>query len=275
VSRESTGTVTRAMRATFAAGGALVLLAGIQLYVFGEHTDDFFAWTIGPPLSAAFLGSFYLGTFVIAVGSYRERLWENARVGVPSVLGLVWLTLLATLIHVDKFHLGDSRFLPAIAAWIWLVVYVFEPPIVSVVYARQLRAAVADSPARAEIPRWFRSAVAAFGALLVLLGAVLFIAPETADDLWPWELTPLTARASAAWLVGEGLLGVMVAREERWVRVRWAALSFGAVALLLAIALLRYPDSFESGSAAGIGFLVALALMFAGGAFGSLRSLRR
>jgi hypothetical protein len=274
VSRESTSTVTPAMRATFAVGGALVLLAGIQLYGFGEHTDDLFAWTIKPPLTAAFLGAFYLGTFVIAVGSYRERLWENARVGVPSVLALVWLTLLATLIHLDKFHLDDSRFVAAFAAWIWLVVYVFEPPIVSVIYARQLRAAVADSPATAEIPRWFRSAAAAFGALLMLLGAVLFIAPGTAEDLWPWELTPLTARASASWLVGEGLLGVMMAREERWIRVRWVPVSFGAVALLLAIALLRYPDSFESGSAAGVGFLVALALMFAGAAVGSLRAFR-
>jgi hypothetical protein len=266
---------TTPMRAILAVGAGFVLIAGIQLYVFSEGTDDAFAWTIKPPLTAAFLGAFYLAAFMIAVASCRERLWENARVAVPGVLVFIWLVLLATLLHHDKFHLDDSRFFPALAAWVWVVIYALEPPILSVIYALQLRAPGGDSPSAPEIPGWFRSAAAAFGALLVVLGAVLFVAPGTADDLWPWELTPLTARASAAWLVGQGLVGVMMAREERWIRVRWAALGVGALALLLAIALLRYRQAFESGSAAGIGFLVALALMFAGGAFGSLRAFRR
>jgi peptidoglycan/LPS O-acetylase OafA/YrhL len=265
-------TVTPPMRAILAVGAVFVLIAGIQLYVFSEHTDDAFAWTIKPPLTAAFLGAFYLAACLIAVGSCRERLWENARVAVPGVLAFIWLILLATLIHLDKFHLDDSRFVPALAAWVWLVVYVLEPPILSLIYALQLRAPGGETPTGAEIPRWFRFAAAAAGALLVALGAVLFIAPETAEDLWPWQLTPLTARASAAWLVGEGLMGVMMGREERWVRVRWAVLSLVTLVLLLAIALLRYGDSFDSGSPAGIGYLVALALMFAGGAFGSLRA---
>jgi hypothetical protein len=263
------------MRAIFAVGGGFVLLAGIQLYVLGEHTDDLFAWTIKPPLTAAFLGSFYLAACVIAIASSRERLWENARVGVPGVLAFIWLTVLATLLHLDKFHLDDSRLVPAVAAWVWLMIYVLEPPALAVVYALQLRVPGSDASAAAEIPRWFRCAAAAFGVLLVAFGTALFIAPGTADDLWPWELTPLTARSSAAWLVGEGLLGVMMAREERWVRLRWALLSLGALALLLAIASLRYPDTFESHSAAGVGYLVALAVMFAGGAFGSLRAFRR
>lgn len=267
--------LTTPMRAILAVGAGFVLIAGIQLYVFSERTDDVFAWTIKPPLTAAFLGAFYLAACMIAVASCRERLWENARVAVPGVLFFIWLILLATLLHLGKFHLDDSRFVPALAAWVWVAIYVLEPPILSVVYVLQLRAPGGDSPSAPEIPRWFRSTAAAFGALLVVLGAVLFVAPETAEDLWPWELTPLTARASAAWLVGEGLMGVMMAREERWIRVRWAVLSLGALALLLAIALLRYGDSFDFGSPAGIGYLGALALMFAGGAFGSLRAFGR
>ena len=266
---------TTPMRAILAVGSGFVLIAGIQLYLFSERTDDGFAWTINPPLTAAFLGAFYLAACLIAVNSYRERLWENARVAVPGVLAFIWLVLLATLLHLDKFHLDDSPFFPALAAWVWLVIYALEPPILSVIYVLQLRAPGGDSPSSPEIPRWFRSGAAALGALLVVVGAVLFVAPETADDLWPWELTPLTARASAAWLVGQGLVGVMMAREERWIRVRWAVLGVGALALLLAIALLRYGDSFDFGSPAGIGYLGALALMFAGGAFGSLRAFRR
>lgn len=41
--------------------GALPLLfiAGVQLFVFSEQTDYYFAWTIGLPLTAAFLSAGY------------------------------------------------------------------------------------------------------------------------------------------------------------------------------------------------------------------------
>jgi hypothetical protein len=37
----------------------LATVAGIQLYVLSTRTADFFAWTIGVPLTAAFLGAFF------------------------------------------------------------------------------------------------------------------------------------------------------------------------------------------------------------------------
>ena len=265
--------MTLPMRVIFLVGGGFVLLAGIQLYAFGERTEDLFAWTIEPPLTAALLGSFYLGACVLAFASGREPLWDHARVGVPGVLAFVWLTLVATLLDLDKFHLDDDRFIPALAAWIWLAVYALEPPVLTVVYALQLRASGGDSELPADLPGWFRGVAAALGALLALLGAVLFIAPERADDLWPWKLTPLTARATAAWLVGEGLLGVMIARESSWERVRWAVLSLLALGVLLAAAPLFYPDTLESGGA-GTAYLIAVAVFIVGGAYGSAQAFR-
>jgi hypothetical protein len=37
----------------------LALLAGIQLYILTDYTDQYFAWTIAQPLSATFLGTGY------------------------------------------------------------------------------------------------------------------------------------------------------------------------------------------------------------------------
>lgn len=39
------------------------------------------------------------------------------------------------------------------------------------------------------------------GVLLFGLGAALYLVPSVQSVLWPWPLTPLTARAVAAWLV--------------------------------------------------------------------------
>lgn len=39
--------------------GFLVFLAGVQLFVFSERTDEYFAWTIQPPVGAALLGAGY------------------------------------------------------------------------------------------------------------------------------------------------------------------------------------------------------------------------
>jgi hypothetical protein len=44
------------MRGLLLAAGALVFLAGFQLFILTEQTDLYFAWTIQPPLTAAFLG---------------------------------------------------------------------------------------------------------------------------------------------------------------------------------------------------------------------------
>src|SRR5215469_12802383 len=53
------------MRALLYAASILVLLAGIQLFVFTGRTDDFFAFTIGNPLSALFLGAGYWASVAI------------------------------------------------------------------------------------------------------------------------------------------------------------------------------------------------------------------
>src|SRR6059036_4136919 len=92
------------MRWLLYAASTLVFLAGLQLTVFTEQTDTYFAWTISPPLTAAFLGAAYWAAVPVEVIAAREKVWAKARVAVPAIWLFTTLTLLATLLHFDKFH---------------------------------------------------------------------------------------------------------------------------------------------------------------------------
>src|SRR5512142_2887350 len=82
----------------------LEVVIGPLLYLFPSHTDTLFAWTILPPVTAMFLGGAYLTALVIVRLSVREKIWANERAIYPGLLLFTILTLLATLLHLDKFH---------------------------------------------------------------------------------------------------------------------------------------------------------------------------
>src|SRR5215470_13915300 len=95
----------------------LAALAGFVLFVFSDRTDRLFAWTIEPPLTAAFLGAAYLSASVMAFLCVRTGRWRDVR---PMAIGIVTVTpllLAVTLIHLSKFRLSSF------AGVAWLVVY--------------------------------------------------------------------------------------------------------------------------------------------------------
>ena len=143
--------------------------------MFPARTDEIFAWTINSPMSATCLGSFYGAAAVLALLSAREQVWSRARLGVPGVLAFVWLTLAATLLHLDLFHLDEGDTRAQIAAWTWLVIYIVEPPLLLLAFFLQLRAP-GGNPSRSDpLPGPFRSLLLLQGALLLALGAVLLL----------------------------------------------------------------------------------------------------
>ena len=99
---------TLGMRRLLLIASFLVLLVGISLFFLPRRTDTYFAWTISPALTAAFLGSAYWSSFLMELLGSREKLWARTRITVPAVFLFTSLTLLATLIHLDKFHFGSG-----------------------------------------------------------------------------------------------------------------------------------------------------------------------
>jgi hypothetical protein len=248
------------MRALLWIAGVLVLLAGVQLFVFTERTATHFAWTIQPPLTAAFLGAAYWAAAAFEWSAARARSWAEARIAVPAVFVFTVLTLVATLLHLDKFHFGSSfGFGTQFVTWAWLFIYSVVPVLMIVVWFRQRRAPGSDPPRTHPFPTWLRVLVGAQALLLLAVGAGLFAAPGSTARWWPWALTPLTARAIGAWAFSLGVAAAHALWEHDAVRVRPAAYAYVAFAVLETVALLRFLDDGDWTSVGGGVYLAFLA----------------
>ncbi|HMO57809.1 MAG TPA: hypothetical protein PKA05_08480 [Roseiflexaceae bacterium] len=254
--------------------GLLVFLVGIQLFILSEQTAQFFAWTINPPLTAAFLGAAYWASCAIEIAAARQVSWARARIAVPSVLIFTTLTLIVSLVHLDRFHLGSDDLPARTAAWVWLAVYALVPPALALLLLRQLRLPGTDLPRIAPMPAWVIMILGTHAVLLILIGLGLLIDPLTTRQLWPWELTPLTGRAIGAWALALGIAATHTIAENDWPRVHVATISYTVFGILEVIALARYPASFFWNTPQGWIFLIFLASVLLVGIYGWRTSLR-
>ena len=239
-----------------------MLAAGLDLFVLTERTDDFFAWTIASPLTAAFLGAGYLAAACLDGMSARERLWAVARVPLPAVLVFTTTTFVVTLVHLDVFHM-DSFF-----GWAWLVTYALLPPSVLAVLIHQRRVGGGDPPRRAPLPTWLRTVTSVLAVAITLLGAALVLIPSDAVRWWPWTLTVLTSRAVGAWLVIVGLTAGQAAWENDWARLRPLSITYVVLGVLQLVAVARYPDEIDWSTPAAWLYLAVLGALVVFGAAG-------
>jgi hypothetical protein len=146
------------------------------------------------------------------------------------------------------------------------------PPTLIVLLPRQLRAPGDEPPRSSPVERWLLPIVALQGLVVLVIGVALWVAPSSADSLWPWTLTPLTARAVGAWLLALATGLAMTLWERDWGRLRVATPTYVAAPLLQFVALARFSDT-VNWSAAGVwayaALLVSILLL---GAFGVSRS---
>ncbi len=233
------------MRRILLLAGGLVFLAGFQLFVLTEQTEHYFAWTIQPPLTAAFLGAAYWASFVLEVMASREKWWDRTRIAIPTVLVFTMVTLLATLLHIDRFHFNSSEPIAVFASWFWLAIYVVVPPLLLVFLYRQLRVSGKDEPRLRGLPVWLRGLLGIQAVVLLGVGIALFLAPQIASVVWPWKLTALTARAVAAWLIGLGIGAGQAVYENDFARLRAAMMSYTFFGLLELLAVARYLTSID------------------------------
>src|SRR6266852_2883343 len=161
----------RAFRIWLIAVSALLLGVSLSLLVMTEQTDRFFAWTISPPLTAAFLGAGYAASCVFQLLAAWRKLWIHARIAPLGALIFTSLTLLATLIHLDRFHLDSF------IGVFWVLIYAIAPPVMLVLLIRQWHMHGADVDRTQPLSTWLRLLLGVQALVLVPLGAVLFFAP--------------------------------------------------------------------------------------------------
>jgi len=264
------------MRRLLFVAAVLVLLAGLQLFVFTGRTSTFFAWTLANPLSATFLGASYWAAVAIEALAGRQKLWANARIAVPAVFVFTVLTLATTLMHLDQFHLGAGFTFGTRAVTVaWIAIYVLVPLLMVAVVFVQMRTPGIDPPRSAGLPAWMYALLAGQAIVLLGLGVALLAAPTQVAPLWPWKLAPLEAQAIAAWLISLGVAAVHALFERDARRLRPAAVGYILLAVLLSIALARYPHQFHWHSVSGTVYLIFLATMLLTGTAGLARGLSR
>jgi hypothetical protein len=267
--------LTTGMKLMLIVASTLVFLVGIQLFVLTEHTDRYFAWTVNPPLTAAALGGAYLASSVMELLASRQRTWAQARIAVPAVLMFTTLTLVTTFLHLDRFHLGH-RFAVAtqVVTWVWIAVYALVPVLMSILLVFQRRASGVEVPRRNSLPRWLRVILGLHAVVMFSLGLGLFLGPGATLALWPWMLTPLTARAIGAWLLGLGLAAAHATAENDWGRVAVATHSYVLLGVLEFVALIRYPNTVDWGRPATWVYVLFLVSVLLVGVYGWITTTR-
>ena len=251
----------------------LTLLAFGALFVLAERTEQAFAWTIQPPVTAAFLGAAYAAGCALVVLALRRGSWLALRIPFLTIGVFVVLTLLATLLHLDRFHFAAPTPLARGAAYFWMAIYVLVPPAMAVALVAQERRAP-QRPGRLPMPSGLSVLLLVQGVLMLAVGAALFLAPAGEALLWPWPLTPLTARVVAAWLLAFGLGAILTWRQGDLARTDVAATAYALLAVLQVVVLLRFVGTVRWAAPATWAYVALLVSILVGSAY-ALGRLRR
>jgi hypothetical protein len=248
----------RSTRVILIAFVILTAVATNQLFVLSSRTAGGFAWTIQPPVTAAFLGAGYGAGCILVLLSLRARTWAQARLTVTTVLIFVTLTLIATITHTGKFHFAAAGIVPRFAAWFWLGIYITVPLALIAAIAAQLRRREPEPARGRPLPRWLAIALGAQGTVMLAGGITLLADPRSAATLWPWPLTPLTTQAIAAWLIAFGAAAALALRERDLGRLRPAAAGYVVLGVLQLLAVARFAGELRWSSAAAFIYVALL-----------------
>jgi hypothetical protein len=228
---------------------------GLWLYFLPGEAETHYAWSIKPAVNAAFIGAGFLaGTLATGLVLATATRWRTFSTLPIALWVLASSLLLATLIHNDRFKWDYPP------TWVWTFVYAGVPLAIPFLVARQRD--VADEPPLPD-PRLriVRVLSAVFGVVLIVGAVALFLAPVDLGRHWPWTLTPLLARAVAAWYALFGTMLVSCAiglRRPAEAIIPYATLACWSV-LLLALPLL-HPDDVSGAGVYVAGMLALLGL---------------
>lgn len=217
-----------------------LVVAFIILYIFPDQTGMLFAWKIQPSMSAMMLGSAYAGGIYFFTGVLRSRQWHKVKVGFLPVIAFASLLGIATILHWDKFNHSHVSF------FAWAGLYFTTPFIVSFVWLRNRKQDAGNSVEQDTIiPYTWRLIMGAFGSITLVISLFLFLQPGMLISLWPWTLTPLTARVMGAMFALPGLVGLGIALDKRWDAAILILQSQGFSILLILIASILSSQDYD------------------------------
>jgi hypothetical protein len=223
-------------------------VAAVILYGFLDRTTELFAWTIRPNMTPIMMGAGY------ATGAYffyrvvTTDHWHRVALVFPGIAVFTWFMGLATVLHWANFNHSHPSFA------IWAFLYAVAPFLVPAVWYLNRHTDPRD-PADVRLPRVVRWASGASGLIITLTAALLFVVPEALIAVWPWTVSPLTARILLGWFALFGVVNLAVAFDPRWSAVRLPVqtelIGFGLVLLGAGLAW----DDFDTANPLTWGFV--------------------
>ena len=223
-------------------------------------TKTNFAWPIQPVVMAAVLGGFYITSAPLFLLPFFAKRWEMVRVMIlPTALFSI-AQLVATFLHWDKFSVGIAPF------YIWFASYLLPPPIFASAYLwHQRKAASRPASANDPLPAWLNWLLLITGSALTLGAILVFIFPSLLIPVFPWTLTPLTARSLCAWLIAVGTILLSMSRENNRTRSRLATPMLILVLPALLMQMARFANEVNwSAPVLWIGLIVFAVVGFCG-----------
>ena len=200
-------------------------------------TKTNFAWPIQPVVMAAVLGAFYITSAPLFLLPMLAKRWEMIRVMILPTALFSTVQLVATFLHWDKFSVGSFPF------YVWFASYLLPPPIfVSAYLWQQRKAASPSGVAEDPLPFWLHGLLLICGGILTLVAILVFIYPNLLIPVFPWKLTPLTARSLCGWLIAVGTIMLTMSRENDQTRARLATPMFILILPTLLLQMARFAN---------------------------------
>jgi hypothetical protein len=222
----------------------VLVAAFVILYLFPARTRQLWAWTIHPRMSAMIMGAGYVSGAYLFVRAATVKQWHRVGVGFVATTVFTSILMVTTLLHWDRFNHDHVSF------WAWLLLYFTTPFLLPWLWATNRRTdpgviAAGDLA----VPRPLRLLMGTVGALILAFVTVMFVWPAAVIDVWPWQLTPTTARSVSAFLAFPAVTWLWFLFDERWSSFRITQQTAGLGMFLIALAALRAGDEFTSGAA--------------------------
>lgn len=231
-----------------------LVVAFVVLYPWPSDAGRLFAWKIAPSVTAMMLGAVYLGGAYFFLRAARATRWHTVKGGFVSVGVFASLMGIATILHWDRFAHGHVAF------WLWAGLYFTTPFLIFGVWFANRGHDAAATDADLLLPPAATPVIGGLGILALVTSAFLFLFPARAISVWPWTVTPLTARVLGA-IFSLGIAGIGIFADRRWSSARILLQVAALMLLLILAAALRSHADFDAGNvltwAFAVGFLAA------------------
>jgi hypothetical protein len=241
-----------------------LVLAFLILYLFPQESGQRFAWEINPFIMDIYMGAGYLGGSFLFLITLIGKRWHRVSAGFPAVTGFTIMMLLATILHWNRFDLNHFPF------QLWLILYVVTPVLIPWLWWRnRVTDPKVPEPGDMIIPAFVLIGVRFIGLAILFISIVSFIWPRILIQVWPWALTPLTARILMGWGVLLGVGNIAISTDPRW-SSWWVA--GGSIVIwhsLYLVGSFIHSSDFKNGqwfnwyNISVVGLLIAVAAMYA------------